>query len=187
MVGMDYVQQNIGLPLQYALIGAALLAAVLVLAGMRRLAIACALVLVVDIVAPPLVSSFYVRPNELALERPYIERHIEATRSAYGLNERTTEKEFAAKKDAPIDFAANATLLDNVRLWEWQAFHDTLSQSQPLRPYAYANTDIDRYQIDGKLRQVLLAPRELDLSQLGDAGRRWINSDLTFTHGYGLV
>ena len=187
MVGMDYVQQNIGLPLQYALIGAALLAAVLVLAGMRRLAIACALVLVVDIVAPPLVSSFYVRPNELALERPYIERHIEATRSAYGLNERTTEKEFAAKKDAPIDFAANATLLDNVRLWEWQAFHDTLSQSQPLRPYAYADTDLDRYQIDGQQRQVLLAPRELDLTQLGDAQSRWVISHTLYTHGYGLV
>ncbi len=59
-------------------------------------------------------------------------------------------------------------------------FHDTLSQSQPLRPYTYADTDVDRYQIDGRLRQTLLAPRELDLNQLGDARNRWINRALTF-------
>ena len=78
-------------------------------------------------------------------------------------------------------------MLDNVRLWDWRAFHDTLSQSQPLRPYTYADTDVDRYQIDGHLRQMLLAPRELDLNQLGDARNRWINRALTFTHGYGFV
>ncbi len=54
-------------------------------------------------------------------------------------------------------------------------------------PYAYAETDIDRYTIDGNLRQILLAPRELDLNQLGDARHLWVNSALTFTHGYGLV
>ena len=58
-------------------------------------------------------------------------------------------------------------MLDNVRLWDWRAFHDTLSQSQPLRPYAYADTDVDRYTIDGQMRQVLLAPRELDLTPVG--------------------
>lgn len=187
MVGMDYVQQNIGLPLQYAKVGASILAALLVLAGRRKSAIACAAVLIADIALPPLVSSFYVRPNELALERSYIERHIESTRSAYGLDQRTRETEFTARKEAPIDFDANAQMLDNVRLWDWQAFHDTLSQSQPLRPYAYADTDIDRYQIDGQMRQVMLAPRELDLSQLGDAQRRWVISHTIYTHGYGLV
>ena len=187
MVGMDYVQQNIGLPLQYAKVGAAVLAALLVLVGRRRWAVACAVVLVADIAVPPLVSSFYVRPNELALERSYIERHIEATRGAYGLNQRTSETEFAARKNAPIDFGANAAMLDNVRLWEWQAFHDTLSQSQPLRPYSYADTDVDRYQIDGQMRQTLLAPRELDLGQLGDAQSRWVISHTIYTHGYGLA
>ena len=78
-------------------------------------------------------------------------------------------------------------MLDNVRLWDWRAFHDTLSQTQPLRPYTYADTDVDRYQINGQLRQVLLAPRELDLNQLGDARNLWINRALIFTHGYGLV
>jgi uncharacterized membrane protein (UPF0182 family) len=187
MVGMDYVQQNVGLPLQIAKAGAALLAAVLVMLGQRKLAIACAIVLVIDIAAPPLVSSLYVRPNELALERPYLERHIEATRAAFGLHQRTREIEFNARKGAPIDFAANTVMLDNVRLWDWQAFHDTLSQSQPLRPYSYADTDIDRYTIDGQMRQVMLAPRELDIGQLGDVQSRWVIAHTIYTHGYGLA
>jgi len=186
LIGVDWVEQHISLPMQTAKAGAALLAAVLVLARRRKLAVGCLIVLLGDFVAAPLVNSLYVRPNELMLEKPYMERHIEATRSAFGLD-RSRDVAFSAHGDGKIDFARNEPLLSNVRLWDWRAFHDTLSQSQPLRPYAYANTDIDRYQIDGKLRQVLLAPRELDLSQLGDAGRRWINSDLTFTHGYGLV
>jgi uncharacterized membrane protein (UPF0182 family) len=187
MVGIDYVQQNVGLPLQTAKAAAAVLAAILIIFGQRKWAIACAIVLPLDIIVPPLVSSLYVRPNELALERPYLERHIEATRDGFGLNQKTRETEFAARKEAPIDFAANSVMLDNVRLWEWQAFHDTLSQSQPLRPYSYADTDVDRYQIDGEMRQTLLAPRELDISQLGDASQRWVISHTIYTHGYGLA
>jgi len=187
MVGIDYLQQNLGLPLQAIKAAAAVLAAILVVAGRRKLAIACAAVLVVDFLLPPLAASLYVRPNELMLEKPYIVRHIEATRAAYGLDMRARVVDFAAQKEGRIDFAANRPLLENVRLWDWRAFHDTLSQSQPLRPYTYADTDVDRYQIDGRLRQTLLAPRELDLNQLGDARNRWINRALTFTHGYGFV
>ncbi len=187
MVGIDYVQQNFGLPLQTAKAGVAILAALLIIAERRKLAMACALVLVVDWVLPPMVSALYVRPNELTLERPFLVRHIEATRAAYGLDHRARETEFTAHAEGRIDFDRNRPLLDNVRLWDWHAFHDTLSQIQPLRPYAFADTDIDRYEINGRLRQVLLAPRELDLNMLGDARNRWINSNLIFTHGYGLA
>jgi uncharacterized protein len=187
MVGIDYVQQTVGLPLQTIKALASLLAAALILVGRRKLAVACAVVLVVDWLVPPILSSLYVRPNELTLEKPFLERHIEATRAAFGLDHRTRETEFTAQKDGRIDFARNRALLDNVRLWDWRAFHDTLSQTQPLRPYTYADTDVDRYQINGQSRQTLLAPRELDLNQLGDARNRWINRSLIFTHGYGLV
>jgi uncharacterized membrane protein (UPF0182 family) len=187
MSGVDYVQQNIELPMQAVKAFAALLAAALVLVGRKKLAIACAAVLIVDWALPPMVNSLYVKPNELSLQRPFLARHIEATRQAYGIDRRAHETEFSAQKEGHIDFAKNRPMLDNVRLWDWRAFHDTLSQSQPLRPYTYADTDVDRYTIGGKLRQVLLAPRELDLNQLGDARHLWVNSALTFTHGYGLV
>ena len=186
LVGMNYVEDHFRLPMQTAKVVAALLAAVLVLLGQRKLAIACAVVLIADIAVPPIVNSLYVRPNELTLEKPYLARHIEATRHGFGLDRRTTETEFPARREGMVNIAANQPLLDNVRLWDWRAFHDTVSQTQPLRPYAYADADVDRYKIGGKLRQVLLAPRELDLNQLGDA-RSWINTNLTFTHGYGLV
>ncbi len=91
---------------------------------------------------------------------------------------RCDETQFDAHKDGRIDFTRNQAMLDNVRLWDWSAFHDTLSQSQPLRPYTYADTDVDRYIIDGKLRQTLLAPRELDLNQLGEAQNSWINANI---------
>src|SRR5712692_8847889 len=107
MVGIDYIEQHIGLPMQTAKAAAALLAAALVLAGQRRWAVACAAVLVVSIGAPPIVSSLYVRPNELALEKPYLIRHIEATRHGFGLDHRVSEVQFNARREAPVDFAAN--------------------------------------------------------------------------------
>jgi uncharacterized membrane protein (UPF0182 family) len=184
IVGIDYVQQHIGLPMQIAKAIAALLAAVLVLAGQRKFAFACAAIILVDWILPSAVSAIYVRPNELTLERPFIERHITATREAFNLDHRAVEKEFTAHADGRIDFAKNQHMLDNVRLWDWRAFHDTLTQKQPLRPFAYEDTDVDRYRIDGKMRQMLLAPRELDQNAVGDA---WINRRLFFTHGYGVV
>ncbi len=74
-----------------------------------------------------------------------------------------------------------------MRLWDWRAFHDTITQLQPYRPYVYSDTDVDRYTIGGQLRQVMLSPRELDLSQLGDAQSAWINPHFIYTHGYGIV
>ncbi len=185
--GIDYIQQNLGLPFQYLKAGAAVLAALLVLSRKRLWAVACAIVLVLDVAIPPLVSSLYVKPNELTLERPFLRRHIEATRTAYGLATNEKAVDLDAHPEGTIDFARNQPLLDNVRLWDWRAFHDTLSQTQPSRPYMYADTDVDRYILDGKLRQTLLAPRELDLNQLGDAQNSWVNVNTTYTHGYGLV
>jgi hypothetical protein len=187
LLGVDYVADHIALPLQWLMIVAAIVAAVLVLVRRAKLALLLLLVLPVRYFIPGLVGSLYVRPNELALQRPYIAHHIEATRSAYGLNSNVKETTLDAKAEIPIDYAKHKPLLDNVRLWDWKAFHDTVSQIQPLRPYTYLDSDIDRYQIDGALRQVLLTPRELDIPQLGDAARRWINPHLIYTHGYGIV
>ena len=140
MVGIDYVQQNLGLPLQTAKAGFAVLAALLVLLKRPKLALACAAILVVDWVLPPLVSSFYVRPNELTLEKPFIERHLEATRAAYGLDHRARNIDFRRTKKGASISRANKTLLDNVRLWDWRAFHDTL-EPEP----AAASVHLRRY------------------------------------------
>ena len=188
MVGIDYVDQVVTLPLQWLAICACLAAAGLVAAGRWKLASWMALALLIRISAPAAVRAIYVRPNEISIERPYIQQHIQATRSAFGLDRRLTETEVAAKLDGRFDPAKNQALLQNVRLWDWRAFRDTITQIQALRPYySFADTDVDRYMIDGQLRQVLLTPRELDIQQLSDARTRWINPHFIYTHGYGLV
>ncbi|HLK65976.1 MAG TPA: UPF0182 family protein [Bryobacteraceae bacterium] len=188
LVGIDYVDQHIGLPLQWLLVLAALGAAVFVWLGRWKLAASMALALVISFAVPRLVSSLYVGPNEISIQRPYIATHIHATRSAFGLDQQVQEKEFDAHPDASITVAQNRPTLDNVRLWDWRAFHDTITQIQALRPYyVFHDSDVDRYTIDGQYRQVLLSPRELDIGQLPGAKASWINPAFIYTHGYGLV
>ena len=187
LVGLDWVADHVVLPLQWLMILGALAAAALVLMRRARWALVLLILLPVRFLIPPLVTSFYVRPTELTLEWPYIQNHINATRSAYRLNTRVKEVNLDAVPETPINVEKQKPLLDNVRLWDWRAFLDTVSQIQPLRPYVYIDADVDRYQINGELRQVLIAPRELDIRQLGDARNRWINPHFIYTHGYGLV
>ena len=187
MVGIDYVNQYFSIPLQWIVIVASLLSAIAVMTKHAKLAAIVVLALIVRAIVPPIVTAAYVRPNEISLEKPFITRHIEATRSAFGFDRKMTEIDFDAKPEQTVDVAANRPLLDNVRLWDWGAFRATVSQIQPLRPYVYENPDVDRYTIGGQMRQVLVTARELDLNQLGDARSRWINPHFIYTHGYGLV
>ena len=188
MVGIDWVDLNIGLPMQWLLILAALAAAVLVWMGRWLIAAFMAIALVLAFAVPRIVSAVYVAPNEISLERPYIQTHIHATRSAYDLDTNVHEVEFHAQPDAPIDIAQNRATLDNVRLWDVHAFHDTVTQIQALRPYyVFKDIDVDRYTIDGRYREVLLSPRELDVNQLPNMHQSWINPEIIYTHGYGLV
>lgn len=187
LVGVNWVADHVALPLQWLMIFGALAAAALVMTRYARWALLLLLIIPVRYVVPGIVEALYVHPNELALERPYIQDHIDATRSAYGLTGRIKERTFEALPEMPIDYASHKPLLDNVRLWDWRAFHDTISQIQPLRPYIYVDTDVDRYTIDGELRQVMISPRELDMSQLGSAASNWVNPHLMYTHGYGIV
>ncbi|MEP6714289.1 MAG: UPF0182 family protein [Terriglobia bacterium] len=191
MVGIDYTDAHFALPLYWVVIAALLIGAVLI--ALRHWILAAALVgvsLALLFAIPNIMGALYVKPNEISLERPYIQAHIEATRAAYGLSSRLHEVEMHTNStvSGTIDVAKNAALLDNVRLWEWRPFHDTVTQMQALRPYyAFHDTDVDRYTIDGQYRQVMLSPRELDITQLPGSQSSWINPHFIYTHGYGLV
>jgi len=188
MTGMDYVDETFTLPLRW-LVVASLLGAIPLL-WTRNLRTAIGIVvgsLIANAALPTAVQSLYVRPNELSLEKPYIERHLEATFEAYDLN-RGVERPFAATAEETLDINEHATLIDNIRLWDTKAFTDTITQIQALRPYYRFAVDIDRYTIDGKIKQVLLSPREIEIRQLPQAARdSWINTHLFYTHGYGVV
>jgi len=188
MVGVDYVNRYITLPLQWLVIVSCLVSAVFIWLGRWLLAGSVIVAIALQVVVPRIVDAAYVRPNEMAVERPYIQTHIEATRSAYGLDRRSREVEYEATTEAKIDPAKHRALFDNIRLWDWRAFHDTITQIQALRTYyVFADSDVDRYIIDGNLRQVMVSPRELDINQLPDAQLSWINSHFIYTHGYGMV
>ncbi len=134
------------------------------------------------------VSSFIVKPNELVREQPYIAHNIALTRQAYGLD-RVSQREFPAETDvAAADPANNQATLQNIRLWDWRALQDTLRQIQEIRTYYdFPDIDIDRYEINGTTRQVMLAVRELNVDKLPESSRNWINEKLIYTHGYGIT
>ena len=134
------------------------------------------------------VSSFIVKPNELVRERPFIAYNIELTRQAYGLD-RLSQREFpAATTVDAADPANNQPTLQNIRLWDWRALQDTLRQIQEIRTYYdFPDIDIDRYEINGTMRQVMLAARELNVDKLPESSRNWINEKLIYTHGYGMT
>ena len=134
------------------------------------------------------VNSFIVKPNELVRERPFIAHNIELTRQAYGLN-RIVQREFPAETTVEAtDAVNNQPTLQNIRLWDWRALQDTLRQIQEIRTYYdFPDIDIDRYDINGAVREVMLATRELNVDKLPESSRNWINEKLIYTHGYGIT
>ncbi|MFN8573180.1 MAG: UPF0182 family protein [Gemmatimonadaceae bacterium] len=135
---------------------------------------------------PQFIQKFVVAPTELTREMPYLRYHIAATRQAWGLDS-VESRELSG--DAPLtldDLKRNAPTIENVRLWDRDPLLQTFGQLQEIRTYYdFVSVDDDRYWIDGKYRQVLLSPRELNVASLPT--RTFINEHLTFTHGMGLT
>ncbi len=136
---------------------------------------------------PALFQRFQVSPNEFTREEPYIRHNIEATRAAYQLD-LIEERPYAA--DGHLDRAAldnNRNTLDNIRLWDLTPLKDAYNQLQFMELYYnFLNMDSDRYQVDGRLRQVLVAARELN-PNLPPGASNWVNQRLQYTHGYGVA
>ena len=136
--------------------------------------------------APAAEQNFVVAPNELARERPYLQRHIAATRHAWRLDSVTTRELEGDVQLSMANIRANGPTIDNVRLWERDLLRQTLGQLQEIRTYYdFPSVNDDRYVIDGKYRQVHLAARELNSASLPT--RNFINERLTFTHGMGVA
>ena len=196
--GANYTDANVRLPAYMVLLVVLLLAAVVLLVNafaMKRLrpvvwtvgaVLVCWIVGVV--LLPQSIQSFSVKPNELAKESPYIQHNITATRQAFALN-RFEERLFQPTPSLTTQTVeANQETLNNIRLWDRGALQSVLSQIQEIRTYyEFKTPDVDRYRINGKMRQVLLAPREMNVEQLQDQSRNWINQHLVYTHGYGVA
>jgi len=140
---------------------------------------------------PAAIEDVYVGPNQITLERPYLIRSIAGTRRGFNLEGPSVEeREFAVsnKPLAAADLDKEASTLQDARIWDWRALEPQLQQIQGLRPYyTFSSVDIDRYDIDGAERQVMITARELDVARLPAAARVWVNLALRYTHGYGVV
>lgn len=135
---------------------------------------------------PGILQRYIVEPNELTLEAPYIDHNIEFTRAAFALDQIETRDFGEVTSLSPENILDNEDVLRNIRLWDYRPLRQTFRQLQALRPYyEFYDVDIDRYTIDGQQRQVMLSARELDKSKL--PAPSWVNRNLEFTHGYGLV
>lgn len=143
--------------------------------------------LIIIIIYPAIIQQFVVKPNELAKEAPFIDYNIKFTRAAFNLD-KIEEKEFSAQGNLTAEsLAQNKTTLDNIRLWDWRALWSTFKQIQEIRLYyEFDEVDIDRYSLEGRMRQLMLAPRELAIEQLPQRSKTWINQQFKYTHGYGV-
>ncbi|GIW08455.1 MAG: UPF0182 protein [Dehalococcoidia bacterium] len=137
---------------------------------------------------PAAVQRFVVEPSELSNELPYIERNIAYTRHAFGLDA-VDERPFNPRDElTAADVARNSQTLANLRLWDYRFLRDTYNQIQSIRLYyEFPDIDVDRYVINGQLRQVMLGARELVQSRLPDRAQNWVTRRLQFTHGYGIA
>src|SRR5262249_40781454 len=134
-------------------------------------------------ILPASVYSFSVKPNELAKESPYIEHNIRMTRSAFGLDRFEERPRQPAASLNPSDLNASRPTVDNVRLWDPAVLKSTLGQIQEIRQYYDFNIpDIDRYTLNGKMTEVMLAAREINVDKLLVESRNWINEHLVYTH-----
>ena len=147
------------------------------------------LIVVVIALLPGIVQRFKVDPNELELERTYIQHNIDFTRRAYQLD-RIEERDYPALSDLTLaQVFENQDTLRNIRLWDWRPIRQTFRQTQEIRLYyTFYEVDVDRYHLgDGEgYRQVMLSARELS-EQLPPKARTWVNQRLQYTHGYGLA
>jgi uncharacterized membrane protein (UPF0182 family) len=139
-------------------------------------------------VIPQILNSLSVKPNELAKEAPFIDHNIKMTRQGFGLD-KFEERPYPFNPTIePAQVQASPETLENVRLWDRKVLNASLSQIQEIRTYyEFREPDVDRYVINGRLRQVMLAARELNVDQLPEQSRTWINQHLVYTHGYGVT
>jgi len=197
--GMKYTDANAVLPSLTILTFVALIVAALFVLNMfvRNWiipAIGLGLMILASVliggVYPAIVQQFQVRPSELVREQPYIERNINATRSAYEIADAEVN-EYPGSVEPPTQQVIDNNLgtLENIRLLDPALASPTYNQLQQIRAYYSFNDslDVDRYDLSGQLRGAVVAAREINLDGIPDNQRNWANDHAVYTHGYGFV
>ena len=138
---------------------------------------------------PALIEQFRVRPNQRTLESPYIQRNIDATLAAYGLDDVDYQTNYDAATTASAGQFDNDTLTSQVRLLDPKVITKTVQQLQQSRLYYGFNSGmkVDRYNVGGERRDTVISVRELNLNGLSAEQQTWVNQHTVYTHGFGAV
>jgi uncharacterized membrane protein (UPF0182 family) len=144
--------------------------------------------LAIGVAYPALLQTFSVSPDQKHQERPYIQDNINATRSAFDLNDVKIHQYAAASTITPQQVAASAGTLNNIRLWDPSAniALETVQRRQAIRGYyTFTTLGVDRYILNGKVTPVLIGARQLYVPGL--PSNSWLNQHLVYTHGNGAA
>jgi uncharacterized membrane protein (UPF0182 family) len=196
ITGLTYTDVNAVLPAKAILTGIALVCSLLFFANIVRrswvLPAAGTALLVISSVLitglyPAAIQTFQVKPSESSKEAEFIQRNINATRAAYGLEDVTVKDYQATLTTTAGQLTNDAVTISNIRLMDPNVIAATFRQLQQIKPYYTFpdSLDVDRYTVDGVKRDVLVAVRELNID--GNPSRNWINDHLVYTHGFGFV
>jgi hypothetical protein len=196
--GASYTDVSAVIPAKAILAGVAVFVAVLFLitaarGNWRLPAIGLALMVVAAIavggIYPAVVQRFKVDPNQQDAEAPYIQRNIDATRQAFGINNVLVSPYNANVTAQPGALRSDAETTASIRLLDPQIVSPSFKQLQQNKAYYnFADSlSVDRYTINGQSRDTVIAVRELDLAGLNVDQRNWVNDHTVYTHGFGVV
>jgi uncharacterized protein len=197
VAGASYTDVKAQLPALEVLFWVALICAAMFFWGARRGGLLVPLISIVLLagvslimggIIPAVFQRFRVEPQELARERPYIERNLDATRKSFNLDQVETQPFPASDNLTQQAIVANRPTIENIRLWDPEVLRPGVRNLQAIAQYYnFTDVDVDRYPIDNNKRQVMISVREVDPNGLADEARTWQNLHLAYTHGYGVV
>ncbi|WP_342707689.1 UPF0182 family protein [Pedococcus cremeus] len=198
LTGIKYTDAHAVMPTKAILAVASIMTAALFIASIwtrswRLPIIGVALLTVTAVVVggiyPALIQNFTVKPSEKQKEAKYLDRSIKATRAAYGLDGVQVDDYKAATTATRNQLRDDTDTIPGIRLVDPNVVSPTFKQLQSVKSY-YAfpdSLDVDRYRLDGKENDTVIAVRELDLDGVPANQRNWINDHTVYTHGFGVV
>jgi len=198
ITGLTYTDQHAVMPTKAILAVAGVMCAALFVATIwthswRLPAVGVGLLVVCAVIVggiyPAMIQNFKVKPSEKSLEAPYIDRNIKATRAAYGLAATEAKEYKASITPSQGQLRNDAATIPGIRIVDPSVVSPTFKQLQAVKSYYQFPDalDVDRYTINGRVNDTVVAVRELDLDGLPAAQRNWVNDHTVYTHGFGLV
>ena len=137
---------------------------------------------------PKIIDRFVVKPNPVKTERRFMQNNIDATLAAYDLNDVKILDISPGPPDEDVLDPELRSHLYNIPVWDPEFLDDVYQQMQGIRPFFhFSHVDVGRYLINGRLEQVNLSAREVNLSNLPEPAKNWENTFLRYTHGFGAV